>query len=85
MSEPLRKSDRGFQQGDPISGTDGDTVRVYESSAAIGPHLWVNITEPTNRNDPEGPVHDATVHLKLEDATRLRDDLTAIIENHYQL
>lgn len=66
------KTDRGFKHYEPIPITRDNAVRVYESSAADGPHLWVTL------DDPFG-------HLTLEQATYLRDTLTTAIARHYQL
>lgn len=76
---------RGFQHHEPIPSEYGGEVRVYESSAASGPHIWLTATAPENLNDPEGNEVKAPLHLTLANATRLRDQLTQLIENHYQV
>ena len=59
LPEHLRAvtSDRGFKRLPPISATHGGRpagqVRVYESSAATGPHLWLAVEQPVDRNHPE--------------------------------
>lgn len=86
MNEPT-VSDRGFRSFDGIPATMynylrgcevpvGETVRVFESSAADGPHLWVDITDGRTS---------IGAHLTLENAIVLRDQLTWLIEHHYQL
>lgn len=76
---------RGFQRHPPVPSEYGGHIETYESSAASGPHLWVNIECPVDLNNPAGAKKDATVHLTLENATLLRDQLTQLIENHYQV
>ena len=77
-------TDRGFQHMDPIPGTYGGEVKVYESSAASGPHVWLNTWSYENPNTQSDRV-EATVHLRLVDAERLRDQLSYLIDNHYQV
>ena len=78
-------TERGFQRHAPVPSEYGGHVEVYESSAASGPHIWLNVECPASLNDPTGPTRDAVAHLTLESATLLRDQLTQLIENHYQL
>lgn len=83
-------TDRGFKHLDPIRGGYGGETRVYESSAAEHPHIWLAISEPNDltawaRGDESGGVKDAHNHLSLEAAKALRDQLAWLIENHYQI
>lgn len=78
-------TDRGFKHMDPVPSTYGGFTKVYESSAAMGPHIWVNVECPANLNEPIGPTAEATAHITLDNAIILRDQLTYLIENHYQL
>lgn len=78
-------SGRGFQQGDEIPSQYGGYIKVYESSAASSPHVWARIECPADLNDPQGPTVEAVAHLTLENAKELRDQLSRIIGNHYQL
>lgn len=64
-------TDRGFKHYEPIAGDRGETIRVYESSAAREPCIWLE-------------VEDGPAHLTLEQAERVRDTLDAAIRNHYQ-
>ena len=84
-------SDRGFRHFEPIVGSTIDaltgdtvptrqTVRVYESSAAMGPHIWLAVEDADVTKPGKGYAH-----LNLDAATRLRDQLTWMIEHHYQL
>lgn len=86
MSDPIEpdKSGRGFAHYNAVPGAYGGGVRVYESSAASGPHIWLAASQPSNLNDPQSPLVEATVHLTLDNARILRDQLTHLIENHYQ-
>ena len=81
-------TDRGFQHMDPIPGTYGGQVsgqvKVYESSAASGPYVWLTVRSFSNPNTQSDPV-EATVHLALAHAECLRNQLTFLIENHYQV
>jgi len=78
-------SARGFQHHEPVPSGYGGHVQVSESSAAFVPHIWVRTTCPSNLNDPESAPIEAVAHLTLENATLLRDQLTQLIENHYQV
>lgn len=88
-TEPMISA-RGFWHLPSILGSYGGKVRVYESSAAFHPHLWIQITEPDDLNqhgrcmatDSEClcAFHEATSHLSIENAIALRDQLTTMIE-----
>lgn len=70
-------SERGFQEYTEFVSVYGDTVRAYESSSAMAPHVWVNIAT----NDPH-PTHEpgkAIAHLNVEQAIQLRDALDTFI------
>lgn len=60
-----------------LAGTYGGSVRVYGSSAAAAPHVWV---EAEGLDRMTGPHVSVPVHLTLADATVLRDRLTGLIE-----
>lgn len=78
-------TERGFQRHAPILSSYGGHVEVYESSAASGPHIWLRVESPADLNNPLGPSVEGIAHLTLEDATLLRDQLTQLIDNHYQV
>lgn len=81
----VTKSDRGFSRLPSIpSAYPGGHVEVFESSAASGPHIWLNATAPRNLNEPEGPKFTAPIHLTAEDAWKLADQLRHLVEHHYQ-
>lgn len=78
-------TDRGFDRMPPIpSQYPGGSVQVYESSAASGPHIWLNAVAPVNLNEPDGPTVDAPIHLSCEDAWKLADQLRHLVRHHYQ-
>jgi hypothetical protein len=64
-------SDRGFDRYPAISGAHGGEVQVYESSAASAPHVWLKATE-------------SPLHLTAENATKLAEQLLALVADHYQ-
>lgn len=74
-SLPFERSARGFKHMEPIvmDYPKPTVVRVYESSAALEPAIWVAMEQ-------DAQCH---AHLSLEEATLLRDQLTWLIENHY--
>lgn len=75
---------RGFVHMPPISCAYGGDVRVYESSAASAPHIWVLARQLSDMNDDRSELIESAVHLTLESAQQLRDQLNYLIDNHYQ-
>jgi hypothetical protein len=69
---------RGFRHYEPIKTDYGHVVRVYESSAAKGPCLWLAV-----ELDQGLPMEPGTAHLTLEQATAIRDALSAAIDGHW--
>ena len=76
-------SHRGFKHYDPVPTDYGHEVRVYESSAAMSPHIWlaIELKEAVGGIDPVV----AHAHCSIEQAEKIRDNLSAAIANHYQL
>jgi hypothetical protein len=74
VREPTATNDRGFlaYAGGPIETDYGHTIRVQESSAASGPHVWLFIGE--------GDQPGTDPHLDLEQAIALRAALDQFIE-----
>lgn len=66
-----KTSERGFDHYPALPGAYGGEVEVYESSAASGPHVWLKVT-------------DSPLHLRAENATKLAEQLLALVANHYQ-
>lgn len=82
--EPL-VSKRGFDHMPPVPSTYGGQVRVYESSAASGPHIWLLLDDvPDNLNDPAGVRLHAFAHLKVENALKLAEQIQKLCKDHYQ-
>lgn len=75
-------SDRGFAQMPAVPSEYGGSVRVYESSAAMGPHIWL---QAEGLDGLKGPHASIPIHLTLANAIVLRDQLTKLIEGHYQV
>lgn len=78
------RSDRGFARLPGIPGEYGGSVLVYESSAAMHPCIWLAATVPSNLNDPEGPTVKAFIHLTVENATKLAEQIQHLVAHHYQ-
>jgi hypothetical protein len=71
---------RGFTRMEPVSDDDGGEVRIYESSAACAPHIWLAIEVPG--------VYGAErthAHLTLEQAEQVESRLRWLRENHSQI
>jgi len=82
-------TDRGFLHLPPIEGfhagrPDGK-VRVYESSAASGPHIWVNVEGDYVTPGSVQRGVDVSIHLPLEDALKLAEQIKWLVKNHYQV
>lgn len=77
-------SDRGFADLSAIPSEYGGHVTVSESSAASGPHLWLRAVAPVDLNDPDGPTHEAPIHLTAANAWRLAEQIRHLVEHHYQ-
>lgn len=86
MTEHLNvtTSDRGFDSLPPIPSEYGGEVSVYESSAAIGPHVWLRAKAPVDLNNPGGEWREVPIHLTAENAWRLAEQLRYLVEHHYQ-
>jgi hypothetical protein len=80
----VTQSSRGFDHLPPIPSEYGGIVRVYVSSAATGPSVWLCAVAPVDLNDPTGPAVDATMHLTAEDAWHLAEQLMTLVRDHYQ-
>jgi hypothetical protein len=76
-------TDRGFKHLEPIKTSYGHTVRVYESSSAMRPCLWMKVD--STGSTCGDIVTELRVHMTLEQAEDLRDSLDYLIRNHYQL
>jgi hypothetical protein len=65
---------RGLARMPTISGSSSGIIRVYESSAASEPRIWLQII-----NDDS--VH---IHLTAEAAWKLAEQIMHLVKNHYQ-
>lgn len=83
-SPDYTSSDRGFKHLEPVPSTYAGRVRVYESSAADGPHLWLAITQPVDLNEPTGPELSTRAHLTAGSAEEVALQLLWLLEHHYQ-
>lgn len=81
----VERTDRGFGHLPAIPSEYGGTVRVYESSAATGPHIWLTAEAPVDLNHPDGPMGKAPMHLTLENAQKLAEQIQLLVANHYQV
>jgi hypothetical protein len=91
MTEPTI-SNRGFKHMDPVRNRNGGQVRVFESSNAMLPCIRLSVTCPAAferiaHTDGGLPMDmaEGSAELTLVDAEKLRDQLTYLIENHYQI
>lgn len=80
----VTRTDRGFSHLPALLDTYGGQVEVYESSAASGPHIWLNAQSPANYNDPAGAKTQAMLHLPVEDAVKLAEQILLLARGHYQ-
>lgn len=84
-------TDRGFKHLEPFTCNYGTTVKVYESSSAEAPHIWLRLQQGGLRTSGDTSVggalevSEAVAHLSLEEAKQLRDQLDWLMDNHYQL
>lgn len=72
-------SDRGFR-GFAVAGRDDEVVEIFESSLASGPHVWLQIGDPTM-----GEGSSASAQLSLDAVREVRDRLDWFLAHHYQL
>lgn len=77
-------SDRGFARLPEIPSEYGGHISVYESSAAMGPHVWLTARAPANLNEPDGAKVEAPMHLTADNARRLGEQLIQTATDHYQ-
>lgn len=73
--EPIASA-RGFVALPALAATYGGEIRVYESSAASGPHLWINSTDKDGR--------EVTLHVTAETAWKFAEQIITAVRNHYQ-
>jgi hypothetical protein len=78
-----RTSDRGFDRYPPIPAEHGGRpsghIEVYESSAALAPHIWISAVQVI----PGVDQREATVHLSAESAWRFAEQILHLVRHHY--
>lgn len=67
---------RGFDHMPLIAGEYGGFVSVYESSAALSPHIWLRAQ--SERGD------EVTLHLTADNARKLAEQIAYLVRHHYQ-
>ena len=96
--QPTR-SDRGFARLPPVPGAYGGSARVFESSSAEEPSLWLAVTPPADahRTLSTLPIRhstelggfadpappEATLHLRAPQALHLAEQLLLLLRQHY--
>lgn len=65
-------TDRGFTHMEPVTTATNETVRVYESSSATQPRIWLEI-------------NGEAAHLSLKQASQIERQLRWLRKHHYQL
>lgn len=80
--EPV-KTDRGFQHLPSIADGYGSSIRVYESSAATEPYVWVKIREELT-TPRGGQTKEICAHLAMEDLVKLGEQIEWMKQHHYQ-
>jgi len=76
-------SERGFAHWEPTDTSYGAQVRIYESSAALSPHIWMRIDQPSPEDNPMGgnlKEASAVAHMTLDQAREIRDTLIEAID-----
>ena len=80
-TEPKFPGDRGFAKFDPTETSYHTVVRIYESSNAAGPALWLALDQPKppNGSPPELEESSTHAHLFLDEAIEILVKLAAAI------
>ena len=76
----IQVTNRGFHEyGQPVICTYGSEIRVYESSAASGPHVWLKVkcADVSLHHQPPG---EGTAHLNEEQARAVIERLQAWLD-----
>ena len=83
MSDPLRRTPRGFAIYDEFEDDHGTRVTVQESSSADIDGVWVFVHDEQHALEIVGATTDKmypALHLDPDQARRLRDALTRHLE-----
>ena len=73
-------TDRGFKHTEPMVLERGEVIRVYESSAAFYPAIWLHVSSEGVYGEGKEV---AVAHLTLDDVDELIERLQYLKENHY--
>lgn len=76
-------TDRGFAHLPEIVSDYGGSVRVYESSAAEHPAIWLTV-EGKPGLVPSAETVSVPMHLSVEAATQLAEQIQHLVSHHYQ-
>lgn len=76
MDDDYKVTDRGFKHWEPTITSYNTEVRIYESLAAMGPHIWMALTQNPYSNLEPSETH---AHMSLEEAIEIHSKLGAAI------
>ena len=79
MMSKLEVSERGFKQGEKKTDLDMTTYHICESSLATEPAIRLYIDEAPHLSNND------SLHLSLEQARQLAEDLLMLCSDHYQI
>lgn len=83
-TDEYQPSNRGFMHAPEIKCTYGSIVRVYESSAAESPHIWIRTAQLVDMNRPDSDERvEAVAHLTRSQAIALAEQLLYLATHHY--
>jgi len=86
ISDDFTATGRGFKCSEPIVGQYNQEISIFESSTAFTTAIWVRVADRADLNNMDGPNDvEAMCLLKHEDAIRLRDQLTWLLDNHHHI
>lgn len=71
-------SDRGLKYMPTIYGEGVSLVRVYESSLAEEPRIWVYVEDRAGERI-------AQAHMPLDEARKVAEQIILLVENYYQI
>ena len=70
---------REFIHLNPVKTDYGSFVKIYESSAAEEPHIWLRITQPP-AHPGALPEAEAVAHMSMEQAQAIHAQLGHMIQ-----
>jgi hypothetical protein len=83
MKEPeFEVSERGFKRLKPIDTDYGEVLRIYESSSAMEPKVWMEVDFGASVCGQEN-YESASVHLTFNQIDEMIAQLKWIKKNHY--